>query len=99
MGIKFNDIEKAKEFFKKNGFDVRELQEQLNFFDYIYPRISSQLDSLEKSQKSLNNRILCLEEERKYLLEHITQYKKKIQRIEQFLIENGLIKLLGKKLT
>ena len=75
----------------------RTIEEQVVFFDYIYPRMSSQLDNLTKGQESLNRRILSIEEERKYLILTIEQYKNKIQRIEQFLIENGLIHLLGKK--
>ena len=76
--------------------DEEKLKQQLTFFDYIYPRISSSIDDLKQGHKNLSGRMLRLEEERKYLIEMIYQYKKKIQRIEQFLIENGLIKLLGK---
>jgi len=74
----------------------RTIDEQVAFFDYIYPQISRRLDDLERSNVSLNNRLLAIEEERKQLLLHVEQYKKKIQRVEQFLIEQGLIKLLGK---
>ncbi len=76
----------------------RNIEEQVNFFDYIYPRISSQLDNLSKEQEFLNKRMLAIEEERKHLFETIDQYKRKIQRIENFLIEKGLIHLLGKSL-
>ena len=73
------------------------LKQQLTFIDYIYPKLSQEIDSLKKSNENLNKRMVELVEERKYWIETIEQYKSKIQRIEQFLIEHGLIKLLGKK--
>ena len=73
------------------------LKQQLQFFDYIYPTISRQIDELKKEQANINSHVLHLIEEKKYWMETINQYKKKIQRIEQFIIENGLIKLLINK--
>lgn len=75
----------------------RTIDEQVAFFDYIYPQISQRLGDLEQSNINLNYRLLEIEEERKNLLLHVEQYKKKIQRVERFIIEQGLIKLLGKK--
>lgn len=74
------------------------MREQLKFFDYIYPSISRQLDEIRKSCEHNYQIMLEINEERKSQRELIEQYKKKIQRIEQFLIEHGLISLLrGKK--
>jgi hypothetical protein len=75
----------------------RTIDEQVAFFDYIYPRMSMRLDELEKFNRSNESRLIEIQEERKHLLLEVSQYKKKIQRIEQFLIEKGLINLLGKK--
>lgn len=75
----------------------KKLKEQLEFFDYIYPHISRTLDEV-KRQCNLNfERIVIMQEERKQEKLMIEQYKGKIQRIEQLLIEHGLIKLLGRK--
>jgi len=73
------------------------MREQLKFFDYIYPSISRQLDDIRKSCENNYRRILEINEERKAQRELIEQYKKKIQRIEQFLIKHGLINLLRDK--
>jgi len=69
------------------------LKEQLTFLDYIYPRMQQQMDELKHNYDSLYRRMISLEEERKSLNDTINQYKKKIQRIEMFIIEQGLIKL------
>ena len=74
------------------------LKQQLKFIDYIYPSLSQQIDDLKNGHECLNRRIIELIEERKYWIETIGQYKNKIQRIEQFLINHGLIKLLGKEI-
>ncbi len=74
------------------------LKQQLTFIDYIYPKLSQEIDSLKKGHECLNRRMIELVEERKYWIETIEQYKSKIQRIEQFLIQHGLIKLLGKEI-
>jgi uncharacterized coiled-coil DUF342 family protein len=84
----------GRESFAKN-YDEK-LKEQLTFFDYIYPSISRQLDEVRQACDRNHQHLLGLEEERKTQRELIDQYKKKIQRIEQFLIELGLIELLGK---
>lgn len=73
------------------------MREQLKFFDYVYPSISRQLDEIRKSCENNYQRMLEINEERKSQRELIEQYKKKIQRIEQFLIEHGLISLLRNK--
>lgn len=77
--------------------DDKKLKDQLNFFDYIYPSISRQLDELKKSCHCNEIRIIELHHERKSQGLLINQYKKKIQRIEQMLIEHGLIDLLRNK--
>lgn len=74
--------------------DDENIKQQLTFFDYIYPKISSRLDELEKDNKLLYRKQCDLCSELEINKTHFIQYKKKIQRIEQFLIENGLIKLL-----
>lgn len=75
----------------------KKLKEQLEFFDYIYPHISRTLDEVRK-QCDLNfKHMVIMQEERKQEKLMIEQYKGKIQRIEQLLIEHGLIKLLGRK--
>jgi chromosome segregation ATPase len=71
-------------------------KEQASFFDRIYPSLSRRLDDLEKADTHKTHQILELILERRELMKTIDQYKRKIQRVEQFLIENGLIKLLTK---
>lgn len=73
------------------------IKQQMEFFDYIYPSISRRIDDLEKRVNRNWDNILMLNAERDQYREIIEQYKKKIQRIEQLLIEHGLINLLGKK--
>lgn len=72
-------------------------KDQANFFDYIYPSISRRLDELEKKDNAKMHMLLEIRLERDELKKMVNQYKKKIQRIEQFLIEHGLIKLLTKE--
>lgn len=77
--------------------DEEKLKQQMTFFDYIYPSLSQRIDSLEKAVNNLNHKNLETILQRKHLIEHVDQYKRKIQKIERFLIENGLIKLLNQK--
>ena len=77
--------------------DEEKLKQQMTFFDYIYPCLTRRIDRLEQSLNGMNHRLFEYALERKHLLEHVNQYKKKIQRIEQFLIKHGLIKLLKKE--
>jgi hypothetical protein len=72
------------------------LKTQMTFFDYIYPNISRRLDTLEKENDARYRQILTLQQEKNFMQLMVKQYKTKIQRIEQFLIERGLIELLGK---
>lgn len=74
--------------------DDEKLKQQMTFFDYIYPSMSRRLDELETDNRLLNDRQCRLSAELEIAKDHFFQYKKKIQRIEQFLIEKGLIKLL-----
>jgi len=67
-----------------------------SFFDRIYPKLSAKLDNLEKDNETLHKLLLDIQCDQKINNVHFVQYKKKIQRIEQFLIENGLIKLMDK---
>lgn len=64
------------------------------FVDHIYLTISRQLDALTKSDRWVSHEIYELQKANKEKEFEFQQYKKKIQRIEQFLIEHGLIKLL-----
>lgn len=75
----------------------KKLSVQMEFFDYIYPSISRQLDELRKQQDLNFRKISNLIQDKKQDKLVIEQYKGKIQRIEQFLIEHGLISLLGNK--
>lgn len=69
-------------------------QDQATFFDRIYPSISQRLQSLEDDRKYTNFHIIELKHEIKVMNEIVKQYKKKIQKIEQLLIEHGLKNLL-----
>lgn len=71
------------------------LKQQLSFFDYIYPQISARLSELEKNNKKIEQELLLQINEKQNLILTIEQYKKKIQRIEWFLIKKGVIELLG----
>jgi hypothetical protein len=71
-------------------------KEQCDFFYYIYPSISRKLDEIDKKHSYYERVLIDIKEERKSILELVNQYKKKIQRIELFLIKKGLIELLGK---
>jgi len=73
-------------------------KDQATFFDRIYPSISQRLNSLEKENITIKSQMFELHMERKELNNMINQYKKKIQRVEQFLIKHGLIKLLTKEI-
>ena len=77
--------------------EEEKLKQQLTFIDYIYPKLSQRIDDMDKQFNALHRKVQGFKLEREYLIDHFLQYKKKIQRIEQFLIENGLIRLLGKK--
>ena len=75
------------------------LREQMTFFDYIYPLISRRLGDIESKCENIWRHQLRMMEESKYEKLMIEQYKGKIQRIEQFLLEHGLIRLLGKNVN
>jgi hypothetical protein len=64
--------------------------DQAKFFDRIYPSISRRLHDLESDQKSKHYQITELKSQLKVMELTVEQYKKKIQRIEQLLIEKGL---------
>ena len=70
--------------------------QQAKFFDYIYPSISRRLDDLERKLSMHPAQLMNLKTQINFQNLTIDQYKKKIQRIEQLLIENGLIGLLKK---
>lgn len=72
-------------------------EDQATFFDRIYPTISQRLQSLEDDRKHMNFYIIEFKHELKFMNLTIDQYKKKIQKIEQLLIENGLKHLLTGK--
>lgn len=77
--------------------DDKEIINQLNAFYYIYPTIQRKIYDLENQVKQLEGDNARRQEERKYEQTIVKQFIGKIKRIEQFLIENGLIRLLGKK--
>jgi hypothetical protein len=70
---------------------------KLHAFYHIYPSMQSKLHDLQKKVEHLENARAIKCEEEKYEKVIIKQFIGKIKRIEQFLIEHGLIKLLGKK--
>lgn len=77
--------------------DEQKLRKQLDFFDYIYPSMQRNIDTLTSEVKNLNMENLELIDKVERLKLDVRQYKAKIQRIEQFLIKKGLIKLLGEE--
>ena len=66
------------------------------FIDKVYLDFSNRLQSLERKDDYLAMKIEQYKEELTKLHHELRQYKGKIQRIEQFLIENGLIRLVKK---
>lgn len=73
-------------------------EDQATFFDRMYPQISQRLHDLEQSDKSTHMRLVDMKSHIKVMELTVEQYKKKIQKIEQLLIEHGLTKILkGKK--
>jgi len=77
--------------------DEEEMMDKLRAFYHIYPSMQSRLNELEISVKHLEYERIRLLEEKKHEQTIMKQYIGKIKRIEQFLIENGLIRLLGSK--
>lgn len=75
----------------------QKLKEQMNFFDYIYPWISREINELKNTNDTSYRLMLEMKASIGLQNEIIGQYKGKIQRIEQFLIKRGLIELLGKE--
>lgn len=65
-------------------------KDQATFFDRIYPTISRRLHDLESDQKNNHYQITELKSHIKVMELTVEQYKKKIQKIEQLLIERGL---------
>ena len=80
--------------------DDKDIINQLNAFYHIYPSMQKKLYDLEKKVGQLEGRNIRLYEEIKYEQTIMQQFIGKIKvRIEKFLIENGLIRLLGKKVA
>lgn len=75
-----------------------ELEIKLKFFDYIYPSISLRLNKLESCYSSIKDELNEMRMKNNTNLEHIDQYSKKIHKIEQFIIERGLMYILKDKL-
>ncbi|HHF7354124.1 TPA: hypothetical protein ACTTVN_000584 [Legionella anisa] len=65
-------------------------EDQATFFDRIYPSISRRLHDLESDQKNKHYQITELRSQVKLMELTVEQYKKKIQKIEQLLIQKGL---------
>lgn len=76
--------------------DEEKIKNQLLFLEKIFPSIDKKLKYNEREIELLNNRLNSMISSREKEKEYFYQYKGKIQRIEEFLISNGLIKLLGK---
>lgn len=76
--------------------DEEKIKNQLLFLEKIFPSIDKKLKDNEREIELLNNRLNSMISSREKEKEYFYQYKGKIQRIEEFLISNGLIKLLGK---
>ena len=79
--------------------DYEDVINKLKAFYDVYPRLQSKLIDYENRIRHLEIARLRKLEEEKYDKAIIKQFMGKIKRIEQFLIENGLIRLLGKKVT
>ena len=69
-------------------------EDQAKFFDRIYPQISQRLHSLENESKIHHYQLTELRSEIKVMNLTVEQYKKKIQKIEQALIKEGLSNIL-----
>ncbi len=74
-------------------------EEQATFFDRMYPDISRRLHDLEQSDKSTHLRLVDMKSQIRIMELTVDQYKKKIKKIEQLLIELGLTNLLKGKLN
>ncbi len=71
-----------------------EVLDQLRAFYHVYPSLAAKVKHMEDEIKSLQYQLVRIHEENKTKDVFFKQYKSKIQRIEQFLIEHGLIKLM-----
>lgn len=69
-------------------------KDQATFFDRIYPTISRRLHDLEADQKNKHYQMTELRSHVKVMELTVEQYKKKIQKIEQLLIQRGLKSIL-----
>lgn len=65
-----------------------------SFFYRIYPSISQRLNDLERDIRHLNFAGQGLRLENMRLMEIVLQYKRKIQNVEQFLLNQGLLDVL-----
>lgn len=74
--------------------EKEEALDQLRAFYHIYPSMAATIKHMEADIKSLQYQIVRMMEESKVKDNFFQQYKAKIQRIEKFLIEHGLIKLM-----
>lgn len=69
-------------------------EDQATFFDRIYPTITRRLQDLEDDRKNTYFQITDLNHEIKLMKLTVEQYKSKIQKIEQALINHGLKRVL-----
>jgi wobble nucleotide-excising tRNase len=69
-------------------------KDQATFFDRIYPTISQRLYDLEREQKCKHEQLNDLRSQIQLMNLTVEQYKKKIQKIEQSLIDRGLKSIL-----
>jgi hypothetical protein len=90
-----SNIDKLVDFYSSLSEEEKR-KNQLLFIENIYPSIDRRIKDLELEIKYLKCNIASLERQKYEEQVYFFQYKNKIQRIEQFLIEQGVIRCLGK---
>jgi len=83
-----NDDESISDYSK----DV--LRNHIDFIKETYPRMLERVNNIEKELEEIRYSIDVYLREKDRYFDQFNQYKGKIKRIEQFLINNGLINLL-----
>ncbi len=74
--------------------DEDKLRNQLLFFQKVLPSIYYRLTALERETESLKDDLHRMQENSSKDRQDLNHYKYKIKRIEKFLIDQGLIKLM-----
>ena len=75
--------------------DQDDILDQLRAFYHVYPSLAATVKRMDDDIRSLQYQLVRLRAEDKIRDDYFVQYKMKIQKIEQFLIEHGLIKLMA----